>query len=364
MSNNSTNSNTLTNSDDQEHTWYLSLGLSVLVVIILLLQFLLGFFGNVRSGLWFLNKQQGTKKVHHVLQINLSVAGFLGIFTAVPLLLGEVVGHMVYQRGFGAQLCTVLYSFHLLFNTANLLTMSAIAFDRYDTVTRPFKKWIILKHVKYIVVLIWCTALLITAGFVIAASHDIKAQCFLDLGNNFPMIYMYSCDTVLFVATNVIILVTFRRMIKQFCISPRVPSLRNLEVHFAKVIPATVCMIFASGLPTLLFNIIFIRAISMDESHVYRARIFLLCNSNIVFVANPLILCEKLRPSRKIQPERRYKINGQLRRTGRRDQPVAFSEFKRIDAEAALPPGLAGKAKSPRPHEVARHYLPALEETV
>ena len=136
--------------------------------------------------LCFVHRSRQSRTTSHLFVANMAVADLVMTFLTMPAILKEIFTSTDISFGGwpGDLVCKLLYFFQDLSIYCSILTLVAIAFDRFFAITMPLKRVISVERTKYIIGAIWFTAVMTSAPLLYANkvqdSDGVWFQCIED----------------------------------------------------------------------------------------------------------------------------------------------------------------------------------------
>ena len=266
--------------------------LATLLVILLTVEIVVGFFGNLKVCL-ILRRRRELRKVPHILLGQLSFAGLVTNATFTPALLTAVLQEQFFDYPSPTPLCTARYSSSLFCIILESLTLVAMAMDRHDCVCKPFKRHLTPANVKKVVMTTWIVAVALTAVHAPLAYRDMKDGCMVYGFRLFVSArYIMIVTNILMTLTLLSILFTMFRVVRKLR-SSQFPSQSNqrAERRVTKLSFGIMGAYSVSLLPLIVFSIV-ASAIGLRGNAVKGGKLFVLAFSKFSFVVNPFLHAE------------------------------------------------------------------------
>ncbi|XP_078382349.1 neuropeptide Y receptor type 2-like [Oculina patagonica] len=180
------------------------------------------------------------------------------------------------------------------------MTLSLMAIDRQDCVLRPFHRRITPRNVKTVILVTWFVALVFISVFVFFEAFTSDSVCHnfdpytllgkLTTWNSFTT-YVIAIAMLLNVATFLIIVITFIRILKKLRSSPISHSNSSQDRREREITKFTYrsCTIFAvCWLPVFTCNLL-VRFGGFDDDEMKAAQVLTVTIAKFTYVLNPFL---------------------------------------------------------------------------
>lgn len=289
--------------------------LAIAIITFVAVSVFAGAAGNTRVCI-LLRRRRDLRKVAHYLLANLALNGvFSSLFSMPLLLIMTIVNYFDIRDMLVVEIhCKLCLLAQFCCMVVNALTLWLMAFDRLDSVVRPFNRRLTTRNTKKLIGLAWILGLITAVLFAISISHE-PSVCTdfypynKDITGNLTQYGVFFRPVLVVVGqfdkiTILIVIVTFFRIRKAFRSSSVSPSNSAHKRREKTLIWVTfeLCGVF------LLFRFIgFATSFVFAREEFQRtvtakiARVVAYAMVNLMYVANPILHRKILRTRNQIQ---------------------------------------------------------------
>lgn len=279
-------------------------------ISLLFIGFLAGTFGNGRACLLLRKQRRDLRKSIHFLFASLSVIGLVSSLVSIFGWLVLVVISYVFDLNVPEVLCFIVTPLAFACIMLNAMTLSLMAIDRQDCVLRPYHQRITPRNVKTVIALTWFIALVFTSVFVFfeAFAADPVCQNFdpysllekLTSNNGFT-VYVVAVAMVLNVATFLIIVITFIRIVKKLrsSLMPHSHAAQNRrELEITKLTYRSCAIFLIFWLPAFVCNLLARFGRGFDGTGIKAAQVLTVTIAKFTYALNPFLYNKLLKARR------------------------------------------------------------------